>query len=235
MEGDAERIKTVNANVNIHHNKFIRIRDNPVEPEISAYNWWIHHNEIQNAHAWLSFTEMTGGEIYIFGNLGWNNEPYGIIGDHDEGTVLKFQNAEPFPSMPIYIFHNSWVVNEDYIRPKTPSRNIHHFNNAIFLKDKKSSTLTPRNYDRSYKFENDLISGKVSDFAKSKWKNLTIAEPMFLNITKGDFRLDKKSPAIDSGKKIKIGIWKSIFQGKSPDIGAYEGSVRIAGPEYTPK
>lgn len=232
MKGRRQNIKTINANVEIYENEFFRIRDNPIEPEISAYNWWIHHNKIHNAHAWISLTELTGGEIYIFGNVGWNDEGYGLKGDHDDGTVLKFENSPPFPTLPIYTFHNSWYITGDYIRPKTPSKNIFHYNNALFLTNKKASTLTEKNYDSTYVFENDLVSSSVTNFAKNKWKNLVIANPRFGDPLKGDFSLTQQSPAIDQGKLLQIGKWKSQYDGKAPDIGAYEGQKPFQGPTF---
>src|SRR4029077_9632851 len=37
-------------NVEIYDNDFQFVRDNPVEPEDQAINWWIFHNRIYNAH-----------------------------------------------------------------------------------------------------------------------------------------------------------------------------------------
>lgn len=232
MEGGVNDIYTRNTNVEIVDNLFENIRDNPIEPEHSAYNWWIHHNKIHNAHAWISLTGIAGGHIYIFGNIGWNDEPYGKKGDHSGGTVLKFNETGPFPTMPVYIFHNSWHAQGNYLLPNNPSRNIIHFNNAIFLQEKDAVTLTKNNFHESFQFENDLINRPLSDFAKSKWKNYIISDPEFTNVLTGDFTLKKGSPAIDSGKVFQLENWKSSYSGKAPDIGAYEGKEEFKGPKY---
>ena len=59
-----------NVNVEIYDNDFQFVRDNPVEPEDEATNWWVFHNRIYNAHGWFSldgsaevpstFSEMSG-------------------------------------------------------------------------------------------------------------------------------------------------------------------------------
>jgi hypothetical protein len=59
------------ANVEIYDNDFQFIRDNPVEPEDYALNWWIYHNRIYNGHGRFSLDGVSGGPIYIFGNVGW--------------------------------------------------------------------------------------------------------------------------------------------------------------------
>ncbi len=60
-----------NANVEIYDNDFQFIRDNAVEPEDWAFNWWIFHNRIYNVHGWFSLDGVGGGPVYIFGNVGW--------------------------------------------------------------------------------------------------------------------------------------------------------------------
>lgn len=232
--GDANEITSTNANVEISNNLFENIRDNPIEPEISAYNWWIHHNRIHNAHSWISITELTGGYIYIFGNVGWNDDMYGKEGDHNKGTVLKFEKSGPFPIYPVYVFNNTWVTSGDYIRPKTPTRNLFHFNNIIYSQKRKSTLFVPTNYHASYHLGNDLIYGQNSKktINHSIWKNLVHRDPLFANIQIADFRLKQQSPAIDSGIVLHIDGWSSEFEGQAPTIGAYEGEKLIKGPAF---
>lgn len=58
-------------NVEIYDNDFQFNRDNPVEPEDYAANWWVFHNRIYNGHGWFSLDGVKGGPVYIFGNVGW--------------------------------------------------------------------------------------------------------------------------------------------------------------------
>ncbi|MFQ6007160.1 MAG: hypothetical protein ACE5OQ_16850, partial [Woeseia sp.] len=141
-----------NLNVEIYGNRFSYIRDNPVEPEATATNWWIHHNEIFNAHSWFSFDAVWGGEWYIFGNVGWFDErPY--FGCHNNpscescradpdcnlawsGKVLKYGTDGPYPVNPVYVFNNSWYLRSPIAAGGT-TRQLHHWNNAIeFCKPK---------------------------------------------------------------------------------------------------
>ena len=50
-----ESLPKLNADVHIVGNDFIRIRDNPIEPEVSAYNWHVRHNRLVDCHSWFSF------------------------------------------------------------------------------------------------------------------------------------------------------------------------------------
>ncbi len=61
----------VSCNIEIYDNDFQFIRDNPVEPEDQAVNWWIYHNRIYNGHGWISLDGVGGGPMYIYGNVGW--------------------------------------------------------------------------------------------------------------------------------------------------------------------
>lgn len=227
MEGNDSKFREVNKNIEIYNNLFERIRDNPIEPERSAYNWHIHHNKIHNAHAWFSFTEMGGGKIYVYGNTGWNDENYGLRGDHDEGTVLKFQNSKPFPSEPIYVFNNSWAFSGDYIRPKTPTRYLKHFNNILFSRDQKPSVIKEGNYHESYKFTHDFINFNIPKFMKSRnlWPGVIVGNPLFKDLEKGDFRIDSKSKAMTGGLVEFEGI-----RTNTSSIGAFEGSRPISRP-----
>ncbi len=136
-------------NVEIYNNSFRYIRDNPTEPESFAANWWIHHNEIYNAHAWFSFDGVRGGPFYVFGNTGWFDDvPARRCKDVDwandrtatgkpttgkecsasrVGKVLKLGNAA---SMPLYVFHNSWYLRSP-IAGGGRSGPLRHWNNAI--------------------------------------------------------------------------------------------------------
>ena len=62
MDARADDIKTPrNANVFITDCSFEFIRDNVIEPEKVALNWWITGNRIRNAHAWFSLDGVVGG------------------------------------------------------------------------------------------------------------------------------------------------------------------------------
>ena len=125
-----------NVNVEVYDNDFEFIRDNPIEPEDQASNWWIYHNRIYNAHAWFSLDGIGGGPVYIFGNTGWfDDKPsrrcipaqwaadrtlqadgtYAPTAQNEcshsrTGKVVKLGPGEVELKEPIYVFSNSWYV-----------------------------------------------------------------------------------------------------------------------------
>jgi hypothetical protein len=130
-----------NVNVEIYDNEFQFIRDNPVEPEDQAINWWIFHNRIYNAHAWFSLDGIGGGPVYIFGNLGWfDDKPsqrcipaewaadrtfqadgYAPTADNEcsrsrTGKVIKLGPGKIELKEPIYVFNNSWYVRAPVVQ-----------------------------------------------------------------------------------------------------------------------
>jgi hypothetical protein len=88
-----------NWNVEICDNRFERIRDNPIEPEGHALNWFVHDNQFVNCHAWFSLDGVRGG--YFYPNLGF---PPGLkmgngslqrafrAGSDDEGRFPRLQS-----------------------------------------------------------------------------------------------------------------------------------------------
>lgn len=119
----------VNANVNIHDNVFRRIRDNAIEPESRALNWWVYRNFFENCHAPFSIHNLTGGWFYIFANELWFDAK--VPGDdHTGGKVFKFKKSKEQPEFPWYTFHNSAVIRTPYAK-KGETRNWTHRNNAI--------------------------------------------------------------------------------------------------------
>jgi hypothetical protein len=60
-----------NQDIWIYDNLFAYVRDNPVELETWATDVRVYRNRIVNSHAWLSFDDMGGGPVYVYGNRGW--------------------------------------------------------------------------------------------------------------------------------------------------------------------
>ncbi|NNF76454.1 MAG: hypothetical protein HKN05_00360 [Rhizobiales bacterium] len=124
----------MNMNVEISDNTFEFIRDNSVEPEGNAINWWVRHNRMRDVHAPFPFDGVKGGPHYVFGNVGWftempenecddqawadDREPHGTLTAHREcrmhrtGKTFKLGNVQ---EKPLHIFHNSWLVRSPLI------------------------------------------------------------------------------------------------------------------------
>jgi len=55
-------------NGEIYRNIIFNTADNVLEPEVHVRNLHFYHNTMVNGHAFVSITEVKGGEIYIYGN-----------------------------------------------------------------------------------------------------------------------------------------------------------------------
>jgi hypothetical protein len=120
-----------NSNVHIFDNDFIRIRDNPTEPEVVAHNWHVRHNRLLDCHAWFSFDGVTGGFWYFYGNTGTFQSRQGSKNTfgHTMGRVLKlsFEQDPPtadtsrVPDHPWYVFNNSWHLRCPVIGGSNPT------------------------------------------------------------------------------------------------------------------
>lgn len=225
-----------NLNFEVYENLFERIRDNPIEPEQIATNWWIHHNTIHNAHGWFSITNVAGSDIYIFSNIGWGDESYGLPGDHNAGRVFKFNKEGPFPDS-IYVFHNSWYLRQNLI-DHDYTTSLNHWNNAIHFQTisslPKCTFLGRTKYQKGYSFDYDLCNFPFESglTENSQERQGVEGNAHFLNPKEGDFRLAPESAAIDKGRVTSLVGWQSEFAGKAPDIGAFEGEKRFRGPTF---
>jgi hypothetical protein len=143
----------LNAHVHVFDNDFIRIRDNPIEPEVYALDWHVRHNRLLDCHAWFSYDGVGGGYWYFYGNTGRFESRQGQnSGDrHTMGRVLKlsYQSSAPnddgasqiVPIRPWYVFNNSWYLRCPIIGGSDPNRspqegpdftaNLSFFNNAM--------------------------------------------------------------------------------------------------------
>jgi hypothetical protein len=118
--------------VNVHGCRFFEIRDNVIEPETVAQNWWFWNNDIYNGHKWFSLECERSRFMYLFGNRGWFDSVQGPPGldSHRGGGVFKFDKKADRVFGPHYIFHNSISTRSDYAR-KGSLPGMQHFNNAI--------------------------------------------------------------------------------------------------------
>lgn len=126
---DAAESGQVNRNVWVYRNTFAFVRDNVVEAERYAWNWWIFGNRIWNAHKWFAFEDATGGHWYLFSNVGWFDRRPGPPGDEHVGGAVFKDNPES-PTAPVYVFHNTWYLRSTYIKGGRVA-NLEHFNNAV--------------------------------------------------------------------------------------------------------
>lgn len=238
MNGKKEDLGLKNVNVNIHNNRFSYVRDNIVEPEGTGLNWWIHHNSIHNAHAWFSLTEAALSHFYFFGNTGYNSEKPCKAGSkfsHCGGKVFKLEKSPPYPVGPIKIFRNSWYATGPVFKGG-PSRYIQHWNNAIEFSNEKFTFLSEAPMSESYFFDFDLSNNLIDmDLGKlGLGKNSLRSNILFVNGKEGKFALASGSPGSDVGvhRSVSGQVWR--YEGKGPDVGAFEKDNLMVGPKFKP-
>ncbi len=132
-----------NTNVEIYENLFEYIRDNAIEPEYGATNWWVWNNRMDNIHKAISIHNNGGGYWYFFGNVGgmdavppaqineppvWRkNRPVRKLG----GKIFKFLYGPPLPGKSCFAMHNSWRPRGGVVTGGGEMRHFKHLNNAI--------------------------------------------------------------------------------------------------------
>lgn len=128
----SKKVGEVNNDVVIANNTFTHIRDNAIESEFQATNWWVYGNRIHNCHKWFAFENSRGGFWYVFSNTGWFDSKPGPPDDEfNGGGVLKTTKKTKWLNEgPFYVFHNSWYLRSAYMK-KGLLDNFHHFNNAM--------------------------------------------------------------------------------------------------------
>ncbi len=214
-------------NGEIYRNTITNTSDNVLEPEVHARNLHFYHNRMINGHAFISITEVAGGDIYIYGNTAVS-----MPESADGWTVFKISSGATALSHPLYIFNNSWQVDFDIIgSPRDDWRNKHirHFNNAVVSEASDSFGIYMLGLDNSFDYDcsnvpfPDLLTGNGFE------AHGVVADPLFRDPYRDDFRLNRQSPCIDRGRMDPVIL---SFDGSNPDIGAYEGESLIQGQAF---
>lgn len=168
----------ISRNVIIEDNKFIRIRDNAIEPEYFAWNWIVRHNQFIDCYSPFSLEMTESGYFYIYGNLGWNISRPGPKNDtHALGRIFKLDHKKHKASGPHYIIHNSWFVRAPIVS-KYAFEHFIHINNAIdynkSIWDYDEIRSAP--FGREWWLEESLPNPQISEkkrFTK-RWSELNI-------------------------------------------------------------
>ncbi len=180
-----------------------------------------------NGHAFISITDVQGGELYVYGNTALS-----MPESEDGWTIFKISCNRDTLSLPFYIFNNSWQVDFDMIgspRHLWQNDHIRHFNNACY--SEASDTFGIYNLGLDNRFDYDCSNVPFPYLLSSAGheKHGIVADPLFRDPLALDFRLKNESPCIDAGTKDDMIL---SFEGKGPDIGAWEGEHRVEGPAF---
>jgi len=216
------------SNGEIYRNTVINTSDNVLEPEVHARNLHFYHNRMVNGHAFVSITEVAGGEIYIYGNTAVS-----LPESEDGWTIFKISSRERALTLPLYIFNNSWQVDFDIIgSPRDLWQNDHlrHFNNAVVATASDSFGIYNLGEDNRFDYDCSNLPFPALLTGNGQEIHSLVADPLFKDPYGGDFRLKEGSPCIDRGTRWE-GLIRS-FDGTAPDIGAYENGKLVEGPPF---
>jgi hypothetical protein len=245
---DPDLKRGCNVDVEIAGCRFDHIRDNAIEPEISARNWWIHHNELRNVHASYSLHNLGGGGLYLFGNQLWfDSKPTDI--SNTGGKVLKFVAGEPYPTQPINIFHNSCFIHSTYTKDGD-TRLLKHFNNATEFcftgehcepgREFFSDDETFFRWHASYDFRGDASNHPdfPDGFPPERGYAIsgTRSPHLFRDGRGGDLRLRSDSAARGAAAAATIALPDGEhfkLQG-GDDVGAWQENRLFLGPAFRP-
>lgn len=80
-----------NRDVAIHNNRMAFIRDNAVEPEGGAQNWYVFNNCFYNIHACFSLDGVVSRDLFYIANWILNDRRPGLPGqEYQGGKIFKF-------------------------------------------------------------------------------------------------------------------------------------------------
>lgn len=223
-------------NTEVYRNKLINVRDNEYEPETWAWNMHYYYNEHLNVHKMYSIDGVKGGNIYLYGNTYTQTKDLWAI--EEVSGIFKYSAYEEGAlTHPCYAFNNSYYTEAEVLRRgESTNHMLKHFNNAYhFFEGEKRFHL--KAWQKGYEFDYDCINQDwppniyEHDQEKHGLKN---TDPMFRNGIEGDFRLMEASACIDAGIAMVLPEfnWTQSFEGKAPDIGAFEGNSLSDGPPF---
>ncbi|CUH53506.1 right-handed parallel beta-helix repeat-containing protein [Shimia marina] len=99
LDDEGRPVVARNKDVAIYRNMFSFIRDNAIEPETGAQNWYVLNNAFYNLHAVYSTDQVSIRDMFIIGNRVLNDRRPGKPGQqiNQGGKIFKFFKPEPEP------------------------------------------------------------------------------------------------------------------------------------------
>lgn len=113
-----------NRNVAIYNNRIAFVRDNAVEPEAGAQNWYVYNNSFYNIHATFSTDAVAMRDVFYVGNTILNDRRPGLPGQLNQGgKIFKFLGPEdkapgetPRPRRGLWSLFNSVQTRTAYAK-----------------------------------------------------------------------------------------------------------------------
>jgi hypothetical protein len=244
--------KINNVDVHIHRNHFFQVRDNVIEPEKFAYNWWVYRNEIVGSYATFSFDGLQGDYFYYFANRCRIATPHrdtdGTFGDatsHFIGHSFKFY-SDTATGKHFYSFHNSIHTCYPYAKEGATAHWV-DCNNAIEFVDLRPAVPDPH-FFRTERTEfkpgpGCRFRGMLSNYLNFP-QSLQAAypvegvhqNPVFAAGAHGKFDLPPGSPGRGGAvaERIEFVNGTSYDLPAGEDIGAVQRGALYAGPDFVP-
>ena len=193
VDGDAIRFNNGRRSANnvlIESNRFVRVRDNCIEPEDHAWNWVVRSNVFEDCYAIYSFELDRGGWFYIYDNHHWIlNRPGKDTGSNRTGGSGFKSGGDHDNEGDIYVFNNSWLfgLGERMFRKGHMGR-VKHYNNAAKIRCEESNYFG-KNWsvaDGPNDCPENILKAEKKRFTR-RWEELEIE-------MNGDWIYDKNSP-----------------------------------------
>ena len=241
----------VTTETDVYENSLETIIDDPLEPRGSASNTRFWNNTVKDSLTFLSCAPCFPGPTYAIDNVAYHlGNIRSALVDGNTPLPLKMNSGNPQPSGPIFLFHNTIVI-------ETPATNALTFfppganTTATFRNNVLTGTryvledLNPFGLDWDY---DDVYTTDATRFVK--WADGTVyptlasfqasghgeqhaisAPPQLVDPDHGDFHPAPGSPLIAKGVPLP-GI-NDGYSGAAPNIGAYPSPLS-GGPDAGP-
>ncbi|MBN1676302.1 MAG: DUF1565 domain-containing protein [Kiritimatiellae bacterium] len=213
-------------NLEIYGNRLGRSLDNVYEPERYVFNQHFYHNVLEGYKGCMvvSVQSVGGGPLYFYGNV-----------CHSGRLIWKMNyqtHNPPYFTDVFHCYHNTFD-NGEGVNHDRSFKHWHHFNNIYDMR------MGMRNWPPEFMspidnhFDHDCTTTNWPDVIRKDGQEehgLENTDAQFVNKRERDYRLKPSSPCVDRGRVIP-GFTQS-YEGKAPDIGAYEGDKLVEGPPF---
>jgi len=213
-------------NIEIYGNRFGRSLDNVYEPERWVFNQHFYHNTLEGYKGCMivSIQSVGGGPLWFYGNV-----------CHSGRLIWKMNyqtNVPPYFSEVFHCYHNTFD-NGEGVNHDRSFKHWHHCNNIYDMR------MGMRNWPPSFMsqvdnhFDYDCTTVDWPDVIKAdkqEQHGLANTDPQFVDKRGRDYRLKRSSPCIDAGRVIPG--FTQAYEGRAPDMGAYEGDKLVEGPPF---
>jgi hypothetical protein len=189
---------------------------------------------------------VSGGFWYIFGNKIWFDSQPGTPGQGNRGGhILKYYHGEPYPTKPVYMFHNSTYTRSPLAKDGE-TRNLKHYNNAIeFCLDGEFcdpnrgffwTDDTRFRWHQTYEFDRDISNhprypdGLAPEYVVTGRH----ADRIFVDGRVGNLELHASSQGSSQGRAVDLAMpnGDSYLMQAGADLGAIQGTGLIVPPPY---